>query len=78
MASRNVENGIKYLFDAFNAHDLAGAMAGYAPDVRFVSHSRGRVVVGADPGLGGRGHRVELSVAGPGEPAHRGPDLLPQ
>lgn len=46
MASRNVQNGVKYLFDAFNAHDLDGAMAGYAPDVRFVSHSTGRVLTG--------------------------------
>ena len=39
---------------------------------------RGRVVVGADRGPAGRGHRVELSVTGPGEPAHRRTDLLPQ
>ena len=34
--------------------------------------------VGADRGPGGRGHRMELSVTGPGEPAHRRTDLLPQ
>lgn len=48
MASRNVQNGVTYLFDAFNAHDLETAMAGYAPDVRFVNHGTGRELVGVE------------------------------
>jgi predicted SnoaL-like aldol condensation-catalyzing enzyme len=37
MASRNVENGIKYLFDMFNEHDADKCSAGYSEDVRFVT-----------------------------------------
>ena len=43
MASRNVDNGIKYLFDAFNEHDAQKCSAGYSQDVRFTS-GRGDVV----------------------------------
>jgi len=48
MPSKNVQTGITCLFDAFNAHDLDAAMAGYADDVRFVSQSTGGVLIGPD------------------------------
>jgi hypothetical protein len=39
MTSRNVANGIKYLFDAFNAHDAEACSAGYSEDIRFTTKS---------------------------------------
>src|ERR1700722_13617807 len=39
MPSRDVSNGIKFLFDAFNDHDAQACSAGYSDDIRFTTRT---------------------------------------